>query len=179
VPTPHPHPWHRDSVFGDGPRRPLDREQRARFRYLLSAHRRARRLTPRAELVGDALVRRLGVDGRLDPSHHRLAEDVGYGSRTVRWALAALKAVGLIMWRCRVVRDGWAVRQTSNAYVLALSAVGTLPTPVCGGQSGRETKSLIYQRLNFLLATPGPTQQEALKGLAAIAAGRMLALGLA
>src|SRR4051794_13801718 len=56
MPTAHPRPWHRDSRFGDGPRRPLDREQRARFRFLLNAHRRAGHLTPHAEMVGDALV---------------------------------------------------------------------------------------------------------------------------
>jgi hypothetical protein len=59
-PKVHPRPWHRGSVFGDGPRLPLDREQRARFRYLLNAHRRVRRLTPLTELIGNALVRRLG-----------------------------------------------------------------------------------------------------------------------
>jgi hypothetical protein len=40
----HPRPWHRGSVFGDGPRRPLDREQRARIKYLLNAHSGWRRL---------------------------------------------------------------------------------------------------------------------------------------
>jgi hypothetical protein len=64
-PKVHPRPWHCGSVFGDGPRRPLDRERRARFRYLLNAHRRVRRLTPLTELIGNALVRRLGVDGQL------------------------------------------------------------------------------------------------------------------
>jgi hypothetical protein len=52
----HPRPYHAGSLFGDGPRRPLDREQRARFRFVLTAHRRARRLTPHAELIGNALV---------------------------------------------------------------------------------------------------------------------------
>jgi AraC-like DNA-binding protein len=115
MPNPHPRPWHRGSVFGVGPRRPLDRERRARYRYLLNAHRRARRLTPLTELIGDALVRRLGVDGQLDPSHDTIAEDVGCSSRTVRRALAALRALGLLMWQCRLVRDGWRTAQTSNA----------------------------------------------------------------
>jgi len=41
----HPKPWHRGSVFGDGYRCPLDREKRARFRYLLNAWHRGGRLT--------------------------------------------------------------------------------------------------------------------------------------
>jgi hypothetical protein len=45
LPTSHPRPWRRDSVFGDGRRAPLDRNGRARFRFLIRAHRRARRLT--------------------------------------------------------------------------------------------------------------------------------------
>jgi hypothetical protein len=61
---------------------------------------------------------------------------------TVRRALAALKAVGLVMWQCRLVRAGWRAAQTSNAYVLALAGVGTLaakPALRTGGQSVRET----------------------------------------
>jgi hypothetical protein len=96
MPTAHPRPWHRHSQFGPGPRRPLDREQRARFRFLLTAHRRAR-LTPHAELIGNALVRRLGIDGQLDPAHETVARDVGCSSRTVRRALGALKAIGLVL----------------------------------------------------------------------------------
>jgi DNA-binding GntR family transcriptional regulator len=80
------------------------------------------------------------VDGQLDPSHDTIADDVGCCARTVRRALAALKALGLVMWQCRLVRAGWRVAQTSNAYLLSLSAgtgTGTLPTgPAlrCGGQ---------------------------------------------
>jgi hypothetical protein len=174
---PKAHPWRRHSVFGDGPRRPLDREQRARFRFLLNAHRRAHRLTPHAELVGNALVRRLGVDGQLDPAHETIAEDAGCCARTVRRALAALKALGLVMWQCRLVRAGWRVAQTSNSYLLVPGGAGTLPTGpalCCGGQSVRQTlkESFIPTELLDL------TQQEALKGLAAIAAGRMRTLGL-
>jgi hypothetical protein len=144
--TSHPRPWHRDSIFGDGPRRPLDREQRARFKFLLNAHRRARRLTAHAELVGAALVKRLGVDGQLDPAHATLAADVGCASRTVRRALDAMKAIGLLMWQRRLVRDGWRVAQTSNAYLLALTAnPHATPSFSCGGQSGRQTtKQVIH-----------------------------------
>ena len=64
--------------------------------------------------------------------------------------------------------------ETSNSYVLALAGVGTLPT-CTGGQSGRQTLK------EFFISTPEPdlTRKEALKGLAAIATGRMRKLGLA
>jgi hypothetical protein len=189
----HPRPWRRDSTFGAGPRRPLDREQKARVKFLLHAHRRARRLTPHAELVGNALVRRLGVDGQLDPAHETIAQDVGCGTRTVRRALAALKALGLVMWQCRIVRDGWRCAQTSNSYVLVPGA-GTLAAPACGGQSGRETKTLMNQGLTYLppmsdrdreFANAALARRRAVgeakaarKGLAAIAAVRMQVLGM-
>jgi hypothetical protein len=143
MPNAHPHPYHAGSLFGDGPRRPLDREQRARFRYLLTAHRRARRLTPHAELIGNALVKRLSVDGQCDPGHNTIASDVGCCARTVRRALDALKALGLVIWQRRIVRDGWRVEQTSNAYLLAPAEARTLPTirpKPCGGQRVRETR---------------------------------------
>jgi hypothetical protein len=137
MPTPHPRPWHRGSLFGDGPRRPLDREQRARFRSLVSAHRRARRLTANAVDVAEALVRRLGSDGQLDPAHATLANDAGCGERTVRRTLAVLRALGLVRWTCRLVRAGWRAEQTSNAYELVPTAAA--PALHCGGQIGRES----------------------------------------
>ena len=142
MPNVHPRPWRRDSLFGIGPRRPLDREQRARFRYLLHAHRRARRIPPLAEMIGNALVRRLGVDGQLDPSHATIASDVGCCSRTVRRALEALKALGLVLWQRRLVREGWRTEQVSNAYLLVPAELRTLSTPPrtrCDGQRVRQT----------------------------------------
>lgn len=141
MPNAHPRPYHAGSLFGPGPRRPLDREQRARFRYLLSAHRRVRRLTPHAELVGNALVRRLSADGQCDPGHDTLAADAGCCTRTVRRCLDALRALGLVIWQRRIVRDGWRVAQTSSAYILAPSAVANPPeirAPRCGGHFGRQ-----------------------------------------
>jgi hypothetical protein len=47
-----------------------------------------------------------------------------------------------VLWQRRIVRDGWRTAQTSNAYLLALSEVRTLP-PIpakrSGGQRVRET----------------------------------------
>jgi hypothetical protein len=170
----HPRPWRRGSVFGVGFRLPLCRERRARFKYLVNAHRRSRRLTPLAEMIGNALVRRLGTDGQLDPSHDTIAGDVGCCSRTVRRALAALRAVGLVMWQCRIVRTGPCVDQISNAYVL-LTPHGN-PT---GGQNGRQTSSLDKSRELLPSADDIAAAKLAREGLASIAAARTHALGLA
>jgi hypothetical protein len=139
--TSHPRPWRRGSVFGDGRRVPLDRERRARFRFLLSAHRRARRLTPTAELVGTALLKRLGADGQCDPAHATLASDVGCSARTVGRATATMRGLGLLRWDQRLTRSGWRTEQTSNAYELVPTAelAAVLPVSRCGGQSVRET----------------------------------------
>src|SRR4051794_27383058 len=124
--------WRRNSVFGDGRRVPLDRERRARFRFLLNAHRRARRLTPTAELVGTALLKRLGADGQCDPSHATLAADVGCSGRTVGRATVAMRELGLLRWQTRIVRNGWRAEQTSSQFELVPTA--PLPTPRCDGQ---------------------------------------------
>jgi len=146
MPTSHPRPWRRGSVFGDGRRVPLDRERRARFRFLLSAHRRARRLTPTAELVGSALLKRLGADGQCDPSHATLAADVGCSARTVGRATASMRDLGLLRWDQRLIRTDWRAEQTSNAYELVPAAAPTaaLPLPRCGGQSVRETPKVRF-----------------------------------
>jgi hypothetical protein len=134
---PHPRPWHRGSEFGDGPRRRLDREQRARFRFLVNAHHRVGRITRAHRDVGLALLKRLSDDGRCDPSHATLADDVGSSARTVGRATAAMRAVGLLRWTMRLVRAGWRAEQTSNAYELVPTAA-----PPCGGQTGRETRRI-------------------------------------
>lgn len=56
MPNSHPRPWHRGSLFGDGPRRPLDREQRARFKFLVRAHARAGRLPAKQQWVAESLL---------------------------------------------------------------------------------------------------------------------------
>jgi hypothetical protein len=77
------------------------------------------------------------------------------------------------MWQRRIVRTGPCVDQISNAYVL-LTPHGT-PS---GGQNGRQTSSLDKSR--ELLPSPDniAIAKLAQDRLAAIAAGRMLALGL-
>ena len=149
MPTSHPRPWRSGSLFGTGRRRHLDRDQRARFKYLLRAHARAGRLSPKSEWVGNALLKRLGADGgQCDPSHDTLATDAGCSSRTVRRATATMAALGLLRWQTRLVRAGWRTEQTSNAYELVPNA--NQPVPRCGGQLGRQTKRKIVP--------PGPSE---------------------
>lgn len=140
----HPKPWHRGSEFGDGPRVPLDRERRARFRFLLNVHHRGGRLTRAARDVGEAMVKRLGTDGRCDPSHATLAGDAGCCDRTVGRATAAMRDLGLVRWQTRLVRTGWRAVQTSNAYELVptLAAPPVLPRAACGRHSVRETQRI-------------------------------------
>src|SRR4051794_24676236 len=168
MPAP-PRPWRRGSVFGDGRRVPLDRERRARFRFLLNAHRRARRLTPTAELVGTALLKRLGADGQCDPSHATLAADVGCSARTVGRATASMRELGLLRWDQRLVRNQWRAEQTSNAYELVPTAA--LPVPVLRRTSCPRNPSLVDSKEAAALLPP-PSPQELAAAEAALAARR-------
>lgn len=137
--------WHSSSTFGPGPRRPLDRDARERVRYLLHAHHRARRLTRAARDVGLALLRRLSVDGRCDPSHATLAGDAACSERTVRRAAAAMRGLGLLRWVSRLVRDaasGWRCAQASNSYQLMSSADQPAARVCCDGQKDRAIRRI-------------------------------------
>ena len=128
----HPRPWHRGSEYGDGTRRPLSADQRRAWLARADLERqtgcRTSRPTATHLLVGQALLKRLGEDGRCDPSHATLAEDVGCGEKTVRIALARLQGRGLLSWEKRIVRRDWPeggpgaqrAEQTSNAYQFVL-----------------------------------------------------------
>lgn len=152
----HPRPWHRGSLFGDGPRRSFGADERRAWLARAEGERYAGRLTALHVVVGRALLKRLGEDGRCDPAHATLAADVGCGERTVRRALRGLREAGMLTWEQRVVRRPWPeggpgatrAEQTSNAYVFLLPTgpiTAPLPRPMqlrlprCGGQAGRET----------------------------------------
>src|SRR3954454_22481547 len=123
----HAHSWHAGSLFTPGPRRPLTRDQRRIWSARLELHRRARDLTALHVEVGRALLRRLGDDGRLDPSHATLADDAGCCERTVREALRRLNRLGLVSWLRRPVRTRDGVRQTSNSYGLHMGEAPAVP----------------------------------------------------
>src|SRR3954464_13698328 len=114
----HPRPWRRGSVFGDGHRVPMDRERRAVWKARVEIHRRAGRITDGHSYVALALLKRLGTDGRCDPSHQTLADDSGESVDTVKRALKALHRLGMIDWLGRVCRGGRRGWQQSNSSLL-------------------------------------------------------------
>lgn len=161
----HPRPWRRNSLFGNGPRRPLSADERRAWLARAEAERRARRLTAMHVVVASALLRRLGADGQCDPSHATLARDAGCNPSTVLRALKELRAVGLLTWERRLVRRPWPAggagatraEQTSNAYELLLPNRPVAPReerrcravagrPDCDRQVAGETRTRIIQK---------------------------------
>jgi DNA-binding transcriptional MocR family regulator len=159
----HPRPYHRDSLFGDGPRIPLDRERRAVWKARMEMHRRVGRITDSGAQVGTALLRRLGQDGRCDPSHQTLADDSGESVSTVQRALKALAACGLVSWVRRIIREGWRACQTSNAYLLTAGDPPRIQPPSCDGQSDRGTKKDRYSTVQPASAPASKADREALE----------------
>jgi hypothetical protein len=168
-PSPHhPRPWHRGSIFGEGPRIPRDREQRAVWKARLGLFRRAGRLTALHVEVGLALLRRLGTDGRCEPAHDTLARDAGCGVRTVQRALAALRDCGLAYWVNRLVRAAWRAEQTSNAYILTLGPAPDFPANRCGGQIGSAIRTGVSSPLLSPRAQDAAARESAVRQLLAL-----------
>lgn len=167
MPTPHPCPWHRHSVFGDGPRIPMCRERRAVWKARIEIHRRAGRITDGESYVGLALLKRLGQDGRCDPSHQTLADDSGESVSTVQRALKAFRACGMTSWVRRLVRDGWRACQTSNAYLLTLGKPPQNPEKPYGVQSDRQIRKEDFSSVQQ--AVPEVSERERREAQAALA----------
>jgi hypothetical protein len=189
----HPRPWHRGSVFGDGHRVPMDREKRAVWKARVEIHRRAGRITDSWSYVALALLKRLGSDGRCDPSHETLHNDSGESIDTVKRALKVLYELGMVDWLRRVCREGSRVWQTSNSYLLWL---GQPANPVvalakklagrCEGDSARgTTKCEIYKGLpkdptdRRVFDVPTEDRLQALASLQDVGRCRAATLGLA
>jgi DNA-binding transcriptional MocR family regulator len=123
--TPAGRKWHKCSQFGDGPRVPLDREQRAQFKARLSLQRRPGRITLAAEKIGMILCNKMGADGALFPAHETLAVEAGVHKSTVQRSLERLRQFGFVEWVRRLIRTkatGWRCEQATNAYVLRVPA---------------------------------------------------------
>ena len=117
--------FHKDFIFGPGPRVPLDRERKAQFKAKVRLQRRPGRLTIAAAAVALVLLDMLGPDGRLDPTVATLAALACVCTDTVNEALKQLRAFGFLDWTKRLIRGagtGWRAAQTSNAYVLRVPA---------------------------------------------------------
>jgi hypothetical protein len=140
-------PWHRGSIFGPGRRRLLDRNARARWRYVINRHARAGRITAKGAWVLQALEQHLSREGRCDPSHARLAAEAEVGERTVERTLMRARALGLVDWDRRIdrVAGGWRAEQTSNAYVLlgegAELTVAAAPPPASVTRAEKQDSS--------------------------------------
>jgi hypothetical protein len=167
-------PKWKTGIFGQGPRAPMNREARAVFKAKLQLQRRPGRLTIATAAIGRVLVDMLGADGRLDPSLATIAEKARVSVATVKRALVQLRQCGFITWTRRLVRcaaSGWRTEQASSAYVLVI--------PACEAHFAPQVRRKNSLAWVGSLPTPGPTQQEALRSLASIAAARMRTLGLA
>ena len=178
----HPRPWHRGSVFGDGHRVPLDREQRAVWKARVEIHRRAGRLTDAGSYVALALLKRLGQDGRCDPSHQTLADDSGKSIDTVKRTLKDMQGLGMIDWAMRVCRAGRRVWQTSNSYLLRLGQAAFR----CEAGSARGTRRLEILRVlpkeptdRVVFDVPTADRLAALAALQDVGRRRAAALGIA
>jgi hypothetical protein len=173
-----PNAYHRGSVFA-GQRRPLDREQRSRIRYLLNAHHRAGRLTRATRDVGEALIRRLGVDGQLDPERATIADDATCCVRTVARALDSLRRVGVLSWQRRIIRAGQRAAQTSSAYVLRPEASN--PTPARPRASEGHRGPQIHKEGISYMPKPSPAEvaaaREALDRRRQVTEARLLGNG--
>jgi DNA-binding transcriptional MocR family regulator len=115
----------------------MDRERRAVWQARIDIHRRAGRITDGEAYVGRALIKRLGQDGRCDPSQTTLANDSGESLSTVKRALKALDGLGMVSWVRRLIREGWRAVQTSNAYLLTLGKSAEIPRVRCEVQTAR------------------------------------------
>jgi hypothetical protein len=171
--TAHPRPWHRDSVFGDGPRIPMCRERRAVWKARIEIQRRAGQVTDGEAYVGQALLKRLGQDGRCDPSHQTLADDSGESVSTVKRALKAFWDCGLVNWVRRLWRNGTRVSQDTNAYVLTLGEPPKFPRVRCEGQFGRET-SPVDKSTDHLLVPSTPASERAAANAALVERQRVI-----
>jgi hypothetical protein len=130
------------------------------------------------------LLRCLGQDGRLDPSHAFLAGCAACHESTVRRALQRLRGLGLVGWVRRLARDarsGWRCEQVSNAYVLC---------PACDVQPARAIRDGLLKkeaheqgRRPVEAVLPGLAAEldaaTARKALETVAIRRQAALGLA
>jgi hypothetical protein len=173
--------FHNRSVFGDGRRTPLDRNARARFIWLIRQDRRAGRISATGEDVGLQLVKMLGEDGRLDPSHETLRERVGCrAASTIREQLNRLRDLGRLTWERRLRRDpgtGWRAEQTSNAYILLPNSCDAgLPRGVrsdCTRQTADASKNGVQQAIRVPTEAQRTEAQRALDARVAVMTARL------
>jgi hypothetical protein len=124
---------------------------------------KARELTPLYRDVLLWLPKFRGQSGLIFPSHETLATKARCCVRTVRRALVAAAALGLLTWRERRKRVGAGTERTSNLYTLIVKTPGKPPT----GQGVR-----VAPQENPFFLTVGPDSHDARLALAAVLAER-------
>jgi len=95
-----------------------------------------------------------------------------------------MQDLGLLRWDQRLVRDGWRVEQTSNAYELVPNAavpgdgrpanVPVIRGPRTGGQTGRPTQRIESSYFPQFTAAEIQTAQAALAQRRAVIEARLL-----
>jgi hypothetical protein len=128
-----------------------------------------------------------GRGGLICPAHQTLANRTGLkASKTVERALRAARDLGLVEWSERRVRRGWRWLRSSNLYRLIVPDASVEPglrRPRCTNRPAVERGESKEKRRRLtrevLAAVPLHIARAAQQGLAAIAAGRARALGLA
>lgn len=134
--------WRSGSVFGTGPRRPIDADQRLKLRaWAYEAQRKGMICRGTRDLML-GLLRRTGADGGCFPSHATLAAELRCHERTVRTWLATLRDCKALTWTRRMVRDGWRAVQTSSAYVFGD------PPPIVAASGGRNARGIKEKKEN-------------------------------
>ena len=155
----------RETVYGDGPRVPLDREAKVRIMHLARClKRRTEKGKHYGRLTGkfvDVLHAMLWLihdarSGQCNPSYETIADKAGCCRDTVYEAIRALESAGILSWvqRIKRVREWlpdllgrrvpvWRVLRISNAYVFrdpratGSSPIGDKPID----RRGKSTKS--------------------------------------
>ncbi len=128
----------RPKVFGDGPRRPMDRNAKARL-MVFARSLKAKRSGDAGRHYGELTAKTVDVleallfefhnarTGQCNPSYQRIAEKARCARSTAQAAMSALEQAGLLTWVNRIERrsapaayrgSGPIVRvfRTSNAY---------------------------------------------------------------
>jgi hypothetical protein len=137
------------------------------------------RITPHQYAIADCLLWSCRAPGRdeIQVSYHRLAKLAGVGRSTAVEAVKRLRDLGVLSWRRTRLRVAWSLgvasRQWRNIYHLLagpLTESSTRPTD--------RVQARKKDRIEVARVAP-EARQAAMETLAAIAAKRMRALGLA
>jgi hypothetical protein len=113
------------------------------------------------------------------PSHQTLATRARCSVRTVQRALQAARELGLVSWAAQRVRASWRSLRASNRYVLLMPAGPVSTAAPTTGQQGRGVTYPQEKRAHEASAQAPVVRDSAMTALAAVAARRMRALGLA